>query len=163
MRNKHLSTAILCMVIAAMVACKSQPSDAKLREKVSQELSATPEITGDVSEGVVTLAGTVTDDATRAGAEASVKAIEGVKSVINNVMVAAPPLPVPDVATNPGDEALRSGITNIAKDFPDADIKVEGGVITVTGKLSAAKWRVLKQALDALHPQKVDATGLTIK
>ncbi|SDG88353.1 BON domain-containing protein [Chitinophaga filiformis] len=165
MSNKQLSTAILCMAFAAMVACKAKPTDTQIQAKVSEQLSTMPEVTADVKDGVVTLAGNVADDATKASAEATVKSTEGVKSVVNNIMVtpAAPPEPPATTATNTADDTLRTGVTNISKDFPGADIKVDAGVITVTGELSAAKWKTLKQALDALHPKKVDASGLTVK
>lgn len=168
MSKKQLSTAILCMAFAAMVACKAKPTDTQIQAKVSEQLSTMPEVTADVKEGVVTLTGNVADDATKASAEATVKSTEGVKSVVNNIMVtpAAPPqAPVADTTAmaNPADDALRTGVTNISKDFPGADVKVDAGVITVTGELSAAKWKTLKQALDALHPKKVDASGLTVK
>lgn len=168
MRNKQLSTILLCMVFAAMIACKGKNSDTQIQAKVSEQLSTMPEVTSDVKDGVVTLAGNVADDATKASAEAMVKSTEGVKSVVNNIMVtpaAPPPPPATDTTAivNTADEALRTGVTNISKDFPGADIKVDAGVITVTGELTAAKWKTLKQALDALNPKKVDASGLTVK
>lgn len=167
MRNKQLSTILLCMVFAAMIACKGKNSDTQIQAKVSEQLSTMPEVTSDVKDGVVTLAGNVADDATKASAEAMVKSTEGVKSVVNNIMVtpAAPPPPAADTTAivNTADEALRTGVTNISKDFPGADVKVDAGVITVTGELTAAKWKTLKQALDALNPKKVDASGLKVK
>lgn len=164
MSIKQLSTTILCMAFAAMVACKAKPTDTQIQAKISEQLSTMPEVTADVKNGVVTLAGNVADDATKASAEATVKSTEGVKSVVNNIMVvpAAPPEP-PAADANPADDALRTGVMNISKDFPGADVKVDAGVITVTGELSAPKWKTLKQALDALHPKKVDASGLKVK
>jgi hyperosmotically inducible protein len=168
MRNKQLSTIFFCVVFASMVACKGKPDDTQIQTKVSEQLSTMPEVTADVKDGVVTLAGNVADDATKASAEATVKSTEGVKSVVNNIMVtpsAPPPSQATDTAAvvNTADETLRTGVMNIAKDFPGADVKVDAGVITVTGQLSAVKWKTLKQALDALGPKKVDASGLTVK
>ncbi|MBW8687830.1 BON domain-containing protein [Chitinophaga rhizophila] len=168
MRNKHLSTAILCLALAAMVACKGKPSDSQIQTKVTEQLSTMPEVTADVKDGVVTLAGNAPDEAARASAETAVAGVEGVKSITNNIMVTPPAAPAP-VATdtaamaNPADEALRTGVADITKDFPGANVKVEAGVITVTGELSAAKWKTLKQALDGLHPKRVDASGLKVK
>ena len=169
MRNKQLSTAFLCLALAVMVACKSKPSDTQIQAKVTEQLSSMPEVTADVKEGVVTLAGNVPDEAARTTAETSVAGVEGVKSITNNIMVAAPALSAPVVDTtaaapvNAADEALRTGVADITKDFPGVDAKVDAGVISVTGELSAAKWKVLKQALDGLHPKKVDASGLKVK
>jgi hypothetical protein len=49
------------------------------------------------------------------------------------------------------------------KDYPGVTATVKDGVITVTGESTAAKWKMLKMALDALHPKKVDASGLKVK
>jgi osmotically-inducible protein OsmY len=169
MRNKQLSTAILCLVLAFMVSCKGKHNDTDIQAKVTEQLNSLPGVTADVKDGVVTLSGEVADDATRASAEDRVKSTEGVKSVTNNIVVAPPPAPAPPPATDTGsvvnaaDEQLRTGVADISKDFPGAEVKVDNGVITVTGELSAAKWKTLKQALDALHPKKVDASGLTVK
>ncbi|QHS59298.1 BON domain-containing protein [Chitinophaga agri] len=166
MKSK-LSTAFLCLALAVMVACKSKPSDTQIQAKVTEQLSSMPEVTADVKEGVVTLAGNVPDESARAAAESAVAGVDGVKSITNNIMVtppAPPAAPAPDAAmVNPEDQALRTGVADITKDFPGVDVKVEAGVITVTGELSAAKWKTLKKALDGLHPKKVDASGLKVK
>jgi hyperosmotically inducible protein len=168
MKNKQLSIAFLCLALAFMVACKGKPSDTQIQAKVTEQLSGMPEVTADVKEGVVTLAGNVPDEAARTAAETKVAAVEGVKSITNNIMVTppAPPAPVVDTTVAPlnaADEALRTGVADITKDFPGVDVKVDAGVVSVTGELSAAKWKTLKQALDGLHPKKVDASGLKVK
>jgi len=170
MRNRQLSTAILCVVIAAMVACKGKPDDAKIQAKVTEQLSSMPGVTADVKEGVVTLSGEVADEAARAAAEQKAASADGVKSITNNIVVAAPAPaaapPVVDTATssaNPADVQLKAGVADITKDFPGVDVKVDNGVISVTGELTSVKWKTLKQALDALHPKKVDASGLKVK
>lgn len=167
MRNKQLSTAFLCLALALMVACKSKPSDTQIQAKVTEQISTMPEVTANVKEGIVTLAGNVPDESARAAAESAVAGVEGVKSITNNIMVtppAPPAAPAPDAAlVNPEDQALRTGVADITKDFPGVDAKVDAGVVSVTGELSAAKWKTLKQALDGLHPKKVDASGLKVK
>jgi hyperosmotically inducible periplasmic protein len=168
MRNKQLSTAFLCLALAVMVACKSKPSDSQIQTKVTEQLSTMPDVTANVKEGVVTLAGNVADESARAAAENAVAGVEGVKSITNNIMVtppapAAPPVTDTTALVNPEDQALRTGVADITKDFPGVDVKVDAGVISVTGELSAAKWKTLKQALDGLKPKKVDASGLKVK
>jgi hyperosmotically inducible protein len=169
MSYRQLSTAVLCVALALMVACKGKPSDAQIQAKVTEQLSTLPNVTAEVKDGVVTLSGEVPDEAARAEAEQKA-ATDGVKSITNNIVVAAPaaatpPAPVTDTASivNAADQELRNGVTDITKDFPGVDVKVVNGVVSVTGELTAAKWKTLKQALDGLHPKKVDASGLKVK
>ena len=47
-----------------------------------------------VNDHVATISGTVEDEATKQRVESSVRAVEGVKSVVNNIQVVPPPPPV---------------------------------------------------------------------
>ena len=143
-------------------SCKSKVSDADVKTKV--EAVITPGITADVKDGVVTLSGTVSNDAEKAAAETAVKALDaksGVKSVVNNITVQAPP-PPPVVTTSP-DDALTAQVKDAIKDFPGINAEVKDGIITVTGELSKAKVKVLKMALDHLNPKKTDMSALKVK
>lgn len=78
-----------------LFAC--QPSDTNVQQAVNEKLTATPGVSAEVKEGVVTLNGEVPDDASKVAAEDAVKGVNGVKSVTNNIMVqaAVPPPPPP--------------------------------------------------------------------
>ncbi|WP_089834632.1 BON domain-containing protein [Chitinophaga filiformis] len=86
-----------------------QPSDSNVQQSVNEKLTATPGVSAEVKEGVVTLSGEVPDEAAKMAAEDAVKGVNGVKAVTNNIMVqaAVPPPPPPAAAdtTMPKDSA----------------------------------------------------------
>jgi hypothetical protein len=84
----------------------------------------------------------------------------------SDTAVAAPaqaPAPAPAPVQTAPTDSLTTGVNTIMKDYPGVTATVKDGVITVTGESTAAKWKMLKMALDALHPKKVDASGLKVK
>jgi hypothetical protein len=90
--------------------------------------------------------------------------VKGIQSVTNNVTVEAPaPPPPPAPVATTADDALSTAVKDVIKDFPGVTASIKDGIITMNGTLSASKWKILKMALDALHPKKVEAAGMTIK
>lgn len=161
MKLKLLSTLILSMGILFMVSCKGKPKDADIQAAVTTALQSTPGVSADVKDGVVTLSGAVATEADKDAAEAAAKVTQGVKSVVNNLTVTPPPPPpAPEVTA---DDALKTSVAAIVKDFPGIQADVKDGVITITGEQKADRWKKLKMALDALKPKKVDASGLKVK
>ncbi|MEO8171701.1 MAG: BON domain-containing protein [Sediminibacterium sp.] len=147
-------------VTATMFLASCGPKDADINKNVADNIAAVPVsgVNASTTDGVVTLSGQVADEAARTSAETSAKNTKGVKSVVNNLTVAAPP----QVIISP-DEMLQKGVTDAIKDFPGATALVNDGEIMVSGELSAADWKRLKMSLDGLAPKKVSTTGLTIK
>lgn len=162
MKLKHLTTAILSVGLMFMISCKSKPKDADIQAAVTTALQSSPGITADVKDGVVTLSGSVASQADKDAAEAAVKLNQGVKSIVNNVTVTPPP-PPPAAPEVTADDALKTAVAGIVKDFPGIQADVKDGVITITGEQKADRWKKLKMALDALKPKKVDASGLKVK
>lgn len=160
MKIKQIFILLSLSALTLMVSCK--PKDSELQKHVTEVLSVSPGVTVEVKDGVATLSGTVTDPAiATAAAEAAAK-VKGIKSVSNNISVEVPAPPPAPVAIT-ADDALNTAVTDALKDFPGVTAAVTDGVITVSGKLSASKWKTLKMALDNLHPKKVDAKGMTIQ
>lgn len=143
-----------------VISCKPKIKDADIEAKIQSTTGLSGFVTT-VKDGVVTVSGAAADDAQKAAAETAIKAIEGVKNVVNNITIAPPPAPAP-VAIS-GDDQLNKGITDALKDFPTVKATAKDSVIVVTGESSAANWKKIKMALDGLKPKKVDATGLKIK
>lgn len=160
---KQISTVIIAMGLVFLLACKGKNNDAEIQAKVTERLAEVPGVTADTKDGIVTLSGSVADEATKSSAEEMVKLTEGVKSVTNNITVTPPTVAETPQPVISADDSLRTGITDIIKDFPGAQATVQEGTIMVTGELSAAKWKTLKMSLDALNPKKVDASGLKVK
>jgi len=80
----------------AVAGCKSSaPDDASLNTQVQSKLFSDQALRSEpiqtaVSGGVVTLSGTVSNDAARAGAASDAGQVAGVKTVVNNLSVQAP-------------------------------------------------------------------------
>ena len=147
-------------------ACKSGVKDADIKTGVEAALASDPNYSGltvNVSDGVVTVNGSLPDPSSKAGIQSKVAAVKGVKSVQDNTTVAPPPPPAPAEPVIAADDPLTKGVTDALKDHPGIKASVNDGVITVTGEASAAEWRIVKIALDGLRPKKVDAAGLKIK
>lgn len=167
MKLKHLTTVLLSVGLMFMISCKGKPKDADIQATVTTALQATPGITADVKDGVVTLSGTVNSQADKDAAENAAKVSQGVTSVVNNITVAPPPPPpAPDTTAaaigTPADAALKTAVDGIVKDFSGVKADVKDGAVIITGETKADRWKKLKMALDALKPKKVDASGLTI-
>lgn len=155
------------MLIAAVAfiggsgtGCKSKLKDADVKTAAEAAMAANPDLKGlsvDLKDGVATISGEVKDASAQAAAQTAVAAVKGVKSVQNNVSIAA----APPVIITP-DDPLTAGVRDATKDFPSVTATVNDGVIAVTGELKADDWKRLKMALDGLKPKKVDAAALKI-
>ena len=160
MNLKQTFSALLLVgvLVIGMVSCKSKVSDADLQAKVETVLSNNPTVSADVKDGVVTLNGTVTSEAEKIALETAAKSADSksVKSVVNNIVVE-------EIQINTDTSDLQAKVIDATKDFPTVQATVSDGVITVTGELEQARVMVLKQALDALEPKRVDMSALQVK
>ena len=150
-------------VAITLPSCKNNVPDAEVKSKVEQVV--TPGVTVEVKDGVVTLSGTVNNEADKVAAENAVKNLDakesGVKSVNNNIIVEVPVAAAPVV--NEVDAILAGQVVDATKDFPTVKAEVKDGIIYVTGEIEKAKVTRLKQTLDNLKPKKTDMSALTVK
>ncbi|HRJ88207.1 MAG: BON domain-containing protein [Blastocatellia bacterium] len=159
MKIKFL-TLLAVAAVAFMAACGK--SDADLAKAVNDKLAAdkVTGITAAVNSGVATLTGEVTDITVKNKAEASAKAVEGIKSVTNNVTVKAPPPPPPSpdkMIEGTVNEAIKKlGITGVTVTVADGVVTLSG---EVTGRENLAK---VMQAANEAKPKKVE-NKLTVK
>src|SRR5438874_13404748 len=87
------------VLAAALILSACGKNDLDLQKAATDKLAA-DKIAGvnvAVKDGVATLTGEVADAAVKSKAEASVKSVEGIKSVINNCTLKPPP-PTPEVS-----------------------------------------------------------------
>lgn len=137
MKAKFLT--VLMLAIAVMAAACGK-SDADITKAVTDKLTAdgVKGVTATVKDGVVTLTGEVADQAAKAKAETSAKAVEGVKSVTNSLTLKPLPVATP-AATDPAltgklNEAMKkAGVTGLT-------IEVVNGKATIKGTVPAAKY-----------------------
>ena len=143
-------------------ACK--PSDEKISEEVKTKLTAlSPSINATVNDGVATLTGQVPDESTKSAAETAIQNVKGLKSVVNNLTVAAMPETTPAVTINP-DETLRKGLDSVfaAKAIKGVSAGVSDGVVTLTGTIKRSDLQKVMQAANELKPKKV-VNQMTLK
>jgi osmotically-inducible protein OsmY len=155
MRLKTQYRNLMFILGFALVFAACKPSDAKIEESVKAKVSAvSSSATVSVKDGVVTLAGEVTDEATKSAVQAATDGIKGVKSVVNNLTV--PPPPPPPVVINP-DDVLRNSIDSAfkAKGITGITSAVSNGEVTLTGNVKKADLQKVMQAANEIKPKKV--------
>jgi len=87
-----MSSLVLAMMLGAGPGCASKPDDAKITSEIQSKFSqdsglSTKQLTVQAAGGVVTLGGTVDNDAQREAASRQAASVAGVKTVVNNLQV----------------------------------------------------------------------------
>ena len=164
MKLTKVLLAVSLLVTVGFISCK--PKDEAIKTAIEEKLKTTAMMTGatvEVMDGVATIGGECKDNECKAACEKDVAAIKGVKSVINNCIVALPP-PRPSTApvTITADDSLEKAVTDATKDFPTVTASVNDGVITLTGEIKKDGLKKLMAELQALKPKSVD-NKLTVK
>ena len=138
MKVKSLS--ILMLAVALFVSACGGKSDADLQKAATDKLVAdkVAGVTVSVKDGVATLAGEVADVTVKSKAEASVKLVEGIKSVTNGLTTK--PLPTPVAA--PADPMLKGRLEEALKKAgcTGAIVETADGKITLKGTVPTAKY-----------------------
>ena len=140
--------------LAMAVACGA--TDPGITTAVKTKLAADDtvkayQINVDTSEGVVTLTGNVTSAAAKTRAVELARGTDGVRNVVDRIVVAGGEAAVPggvrDAAASAGATALDAGITTAVKAKLLADSRVAGlaidvdtrdGIVTLSGNVATA-------------------------
>lgn len=146
-RARALASAIVLSL--AFVACG--PKDADIQAGAAAAIAGVEGVTVRVEKGVAILTGAFADEATKNSTEALVRAVKGVKSVLDSATV-TPPAPV---VISP-DETLRNNVTAALKEFSTLTANVQDGVVTLTGEIKRTELPKVMQALSALQPKKIE-------
>src|SRR5258708_25044942 len=114
-------SAIFATILAFTPACASKPDDAKVTSEIQSKFTqdsglSTKQLNVQASGGVVTLSGTVDNDAEREAAGRQAASVTGVKTVINNLQVGTAPMSV--AASAPPAEAHSAPASSSAMDDP---------------------------------------------
>jgi hypothetical protein len=121
MKKSSLSLSLCILAVLLSLGCATKPDDAKVSSDIQSKFSqdsglSNKQLTVQASNGVVTLSGTVDNDAQREAASKQAAAVPGVKQVINNMqvgtaMAASAPPPAPDArpsaSSSPRDEPVK--------------------------------------------------------
>lgn len=153
--KKTIAMAALALAVSfGAISCKKKVSDADLLTKATAVVAANPTASVEVKEGVAHLSGTFATQEEKDAALASLKAIEGVKDVMDMAKVEAPVAAVTTASVV--DPAVQQKVTDALKDFPSVKVEVVNGELTLTGSVSPAQARKIKESVDALKVGKVN-------
>jgi hyperosmotically inducible periplasmic protein len=165
MKRKHFNALVMSGALSlslAFTGCKNNVSDADIQSQVNSKLAdeGGSGLTASVSNGVVTLSGTCKDEACKRECAEEVQEVKGVKSVVNNITVAAAEQAAPVEIT--ADAPLQEAVNNVVKEYKDVKAEVKDGVVTLRGEIERSKLQNLMMALNGLKPKKVE-NQLSIK
>jgi len=137
--------AALAMVVSfGSISCKKKVTDADLQTQATTVVTSNPNATVEVKDGVAHLSGTFEDQASKDAMIASLKAIPGIKEVMDMSTVAAP------VEINSVDTVALQKVQDAVKDFPSVKAEVINGEVVLTGTVSSLQARKIKESVDAL-------------
>lgn len=147
--KKTIAMATLALAISlGSVSCKKEVNDAELQSQATTIVSSNPNASVEVKEGTAHVTGTFADEASRDQMLASLKAIPGIKDVMDMSTIAAPVL-VETVSA--GDPAVQQKVQDAVKDFPSVEVQMVNGELTLTGNVSPEQARKIKMSVDALQ------------
>ena len=146
-----LFAVILAIMSMQFQSCKGKNKDADINTAIQSKQQSDASFAGvnaSVTDGVVTLTGQCNDENCKTSAEKTVKDIDGVKKVVNNITVAA--------VTITQDDPLQTGANNVVSKYDGVQAEVMNGVITLRGQVKRASLQQLMMDLNALQPKKID-------
>ena len=154
--KKTLAMAALALAVSfGSVACKKKVTDSELQTQATTVVTSNPNATVEVKDGTAHLSGTFNDEASRDQMIASLKAIPGVKDVMDMSTIAAPP-PPPVETVSAVDPMVQQKVSDAVKDFPSVKVEVINGELTLTGNVSPEQARKIKMSVDGLQAGKVN-------
>ncbi|QDW22492.1 BON domain-containing protein [Flavobacterium sp. KBS0721] len=142
-------------LFVSLAACA--PKDADIEKAISEKLSDTPNVQVTVHDGVATITGTCDDAIFKKNIEKSVRAVKGVKSVVNTCEIArANQEPAAAAVIINPDTELDKSIHKVVDAYDGVSATVVGGVVTLSGEIKREKLQPLMQSIQELKPKKVD-------
>lgn len=152
--KKTIALSALVLVVGfGSVSCKKEVSDAELQTQATTVVTSNPNASVEVKDGTAHLSGTFADQASKDNMIASLKAIPGVKDVMDMSTIAAPVVVETNSAVDP---MMQQKVADAVKDFPSVNVEVVNGELTLTGDVSSTQARKIKESVDALQVGKVN-------
>jgi BON domain len=144
-RKSPLIVSFLFAIILGLgVGCAKKPDDAKISSQIQDKFSqdsglSSKQLSVKADAGVITLSGTVDNDAQREAAGKQAASVAGVKTVINNLEVsnvgkppalaeATPPADTPPAASAPAESTPPPALTKPAKSTKASRSRHDSGV-----------------------------------
>lgn len=152
--KKMIAMAALALAVSfGSTSCKKKVSDADLQTQATTIVTSNPNASVEVKDGTAHLSGTFADQASKDAMIAQLKAIPGIKDVMDMSTIAAP---VVVETTSAVDPANVQKVKDALKDFPSVKADVVNNELTLTGNVSPEQARKIKMSVDALKVGKVN-------
>lgn len=150
--KKIIQTAVLALMVSTVaVSCKKKPKDTELVAQATEIVKTNPKASVEVKDGVAHLSGVFATQEEKDAMIASLKAIPGVKDVMDMATV-TPAV----VTTSVIDPMVQQKLADAVKDFPKVKAEVVDGELTLTGEVTAEQAKKIKMSVDALKLGKVN-------
>ncbi|WP_343663930.1 BON domain-containing protein [Chryseobacterium mucoviscidosis] len=156
--KKTIAMAALAIAVSfGAVSCKKKVSDADLQTQATTVVTANPSASVEVKDGVAHLSGTFETQEAKDAMIKQLKAITGVKEVMDMATVAPAVTATTPVETKSAvDPMVQQKVQDAVKDIPGVKVEVVNGELTLTGSVSSADARKVKESVDALKVGKVN-------
>lgn len=154
--KKTIAMAALAIAVSfGAISCKKKVSDADLQTQATTIVTSNPGASVEVKDGVAHLSGTFANQAEKDAMIAKLKAVSGVKEVMDMATIApAMPEAAPVATTSAVDPAIQQKVKDAVKDFPSVKVEVVNGELSLTGNVSPQQARKIKESVDALKVGK---------
>ncbi|WP_207496782.1 BON domain-containing protein [Aridibaculum aurantiacum] len=150
--NQFKHSSLLLWMIAllsfTLISCGGKVNDETLQQNVNEKIKAdggNQAINATVKDGVVTLSGTCRGENCAANIEKQIAAVEGVRSVDNQVQV-----------DNSTDLTLRTSVHSVISKYQGVQADVAGGVVVLRGSIDRSQLQPLMNELQSLQPKQID-------
>ncbi len=144
----------LLVILGGMISgCK--PRDEKIKSTVERKLQQHQDlilVSASVDKGIVTLDGAVNTDSERNIAATIADESNGTSPIVNRIRLNNPSSLSSESIK---DEILTEEMVQILKDYPGVSEKVNDGIITLTGHISAKQEHNLIDAIKTLYPTDI--------
>lgn len=153
MKIKFITVLTLAVALFMSACGKSDPD----LQKAATDKLATDKVSGvtvAVKDGVATLTGEVADASVKKKAEESVKAVEGIKSVVATGLSVKPaPTPEPPSPDKMIEGTVNEGLKK--KGITGVTVTVANGEVTLSGTVDKAKVPEVMMVANEAKPKKV--------
>lgn len=151
--KKTIALAALALTVSfGSISCEKKVTDAELQTQATTVVTSNPNASVEVKDGTAHLSGTFEDQASKDNMIASLKAIPGVKDVMDMSTVA----PVVVETVDAVDPKVKQKVDDALKDFPSVKAEVVNGELTLTGNVSPVQARKIKESVDGMKVGKVN-------
>lgn len=142
---KRLIRINLISILALMLVGCDANSDEALQQQAEQIISAYPNASVEVKDGVLTLKGNFDTSKDKAEALQKLNKIKDTQTVKDEA--ASLEDLIKDTSISPED---LQKVIDLAKDFPSIQVEVVDGKLTLTGKASSTQDKIIRRSLPTL-------------